>query len=1092
MRKNLIFYKFGLILSIQASLVFASFPEYSSNPYTFHIDAPVYVDNFFVEDLNKDGLKDFIYRTTTHLYAYDHSGTNQLWPAIAIGYPGVDINNHGVKFSAADVDGDNTIEIVALTDTDSLVVISGMTGAIERKWEVPNLLADQMASHVQIVNLDDGIKNHFAIVQTSDISIEYHDAVHIGYYVNRSLIAINLLTGNVLWRVEQNNNLTDGYYEGYWGQAHGPFFAADVDADGYDEVIGGNMIQEDGTVVNLNYPTSWVGIDNGNSYIDHLDAISVGDFRPDWPGIEWVLSTEDNTGAQSYQRASLMRSSGLVWSSENTIFADWQRAYKEPQHTAVGNFDNSRSSCEIWVRSRLNGGDDEPSQWPWMFDISGNLIYNYKMSEKLPKGFHPESNSLGIEFVWTIDWKGGPVESITGRARWSDLYTKGPIGIFNAVTGDSVWTSMKRAPNLNCGMIYVADIAGDAREEIIAYDTVDQTIKVFWNSETNPYPVKPDKWDDPLYTKVKQNWNNYSPGSYTYTGYPTTSNVQVTDITPVGATVQWDTDQPSTSQVLYGVTPELGQNSPVNSTLVTHHSVTISGLLINTDYYFRTKSINDYSKIGFSQDGVIELIELTAAQMTSLEKNGTHTLRLNWTASPGITEYNVYRDTDPFFEADTVNGTNLYASKVSDEDANTAGIQWTDAAATCGDATQQTFYRIVPVIYHYEGPQSNALGEYDFNLVTTSATKFNAIALPMLPSGVTSAYSLSQYIPRCNSVARWNVAHQAFEQYIPGTTYNNFAVNAGDVYYVNIRKDTCLTFIGNVSSPVYSLVHNSVTSSFNDIMLPFEKSDIHRASELAADIPNCDGVIRWDALTQSYKQYVPGNQSTNFDVATGMGYGVSVTASVIWPSGSSKTILRESSEVVATTSSSAPHAVWGYWTDPKKELPFKAYLSRAGQDTVTQNAPGCISGASCWLVQCAAFDHPWSVGDTLVVDFYSDGKRILQTRQALSDKAHDQVDMNMFVSGPTHHALNPNYPNPFNSKTVIPYEVSGNHRVTISIYNTLGQLVRTLKDGDHEAGRYTAVWDGRGRFNETLPSGIYIVRLSMPGYQQSMRIIYLK
>ncbi len=75
---------------------------------------------------------------------------------------------------------------------------------------------------------------------------------------------------------------------------------------------------------------------------------------------------------------------------------------------------------------------------------------------------------------------------------------------------------------------------------------------------------------------------------------PTISNVQATNVTSSGATITWTTDSPSTSQVNYGLTSSYGSQSPLNGTLVTNHSVTLSGLQADTTYHYQAVSTNDY------------------------------------------------------------------------------------------------------------------------------------------------------------------------------------------------------------------------------------------------------------------------------------------------------------------------------------------------------------------------------------------------------------------------------------------------------------------------------------------------------------------
>ncbi len=78
---------------------------------------------------------------------------------------------------------------------------------------------------------------------------------------------------------------------------------------------------------------------------------------------------------------------------------------------------------------------------------------------------------------------------------------------------------------------------------------------------------------------------------------------------------------------------------------------------------------------------------------------------------------------------------------------------------------------------------------------------------------------------------------------------------------------------------------------------------------------------------------------------------------------------------------------------------------------------------------------------------------------------------------PTDFRLAQNYPNPFNPDTRIEYELAVPDDIELSIFNLLGERVRTLFKGGREAGSHLALWDGRNEQGVALPSGIYVYRL---------------
>ena len=81
---------------------------------------------------------------------------------------------------------------------------------------------------------------------------------------------------------------------------------------------------------------------------------------------------------------------------------------------------------------------------------------------------------------------------------------------------------------------------------------------------------------------------------------PNVSYVASWDITNTGATVSWSTDQLSTTQLAYGTTTALGQLSPLQTTLVNSHGVTLTGLNPGTTYYFVAQSTNAGGTTGSS------------------------------------------------------------------------------------------------------------------------------------------------------------------------------------------------------------------------------------------------------------------------------------------------------------------------------------------------------------------------------------------------------------------------------------------------------------------------------------------------------------
>ena len=94
-------------------------------------------------------------------------------------------------------------------------------------------------------------------------------------------------------------------------------------------------------------------------------------------------------------------------------------------------------------------------------------------------------------------------------------------------------------------------------------------------------------------------------------------------------------------------------------------------------------------------------------------------------------------------------------------------------------------------------------------------------------------------------------------------------------------------------------------------------------------------------------------------------------------------------------------------------------------------------------------------------------------------------------------ALLANYPNPFNPETWIPYQLAKPADVSVTIYASDGNVVRTLALGHQEAGMYkhrtqAAYWDGKNELGESVASGLYFYTLTAGDFAATRRMLILK
>jgi len=98
---------------------------------------------------------------------------------------------------------------------------------------------------------------------------------------------------------------------------------------------------------------------------------------------------------------------------------------------------------------------------------------------------------------------------------------------------------------------------------------------------------------------------------------------------------------------------------------------------------------------------------------------------------------------------------------------------------------------------------------------------------------------------------------------------------------------------------------------------------------------------------------------------------------------------------------------------------------------------------------------------------------------------------------PTQTRLLGNYPNPFNPETWIPFQLSQDAEVRLTIYDVTGNTVRKMELGHLTSGSYSQTekeiyWDGKTETGEQVGSGTYFYQLQAGDYTATRKMVILK
>ena len=181
-------------------------------------------------------------------------------------------------------------------------------------------------------------------------------------------------------------------------------------------------------------------------------------------------------------------------------------------------------------------------------------------------------------------------------------------------------------------------------------------------------------------------------------------------------------------------------------------------------------------------------------------------------------------------------------------------------------------------------------------------------------------------------------------------------------------------------------------------------------------------------------------------------------------------------------------------------------LGKTGQNAADVNDDGIVNIADLVLVAGA-------LGNSAAApSLYLQSLRTLtaaEVKMWLSQAQHLNLSDAMSLRGvlflqqlltaltPKEMALLPNYPNPFNPETWIPYQLAKDADVTLHIYAVNGTLVRTLTLGHQSAGMYqnrsrAAYWDGKNALGESVASGVYFYTLTAGDFTATRKMLIRK
>ena len=310
--------------------------------------------------------------------------------------------------------------------------------------------------------------------------------------------------------------------------------------------------------------------------------------------------------------------------------------------------------------------------------------------------------------------------------------------------------------------------------------------------------------------------------------------------------------------------------------------------------------------------------------------------------------------------------------------------------------------------------------------------------------------------------------------------------------------------VGDYFGNVYNV---TLVKGLNMISVPLAPPKPMTAKILAAQT-GATTVITLDTANQQFVGWTPDAPDDGFAIEGGQGYIVNVTKARQFAFvGAPWSTQTEDTAAAPAISVETPQAqdAWAFVVSGHLEgkPAFDGYQvmvrNMRTNSTITASVQGdYFAAANADLARRSIVQ----VGDVIEVrvigpngNVESDTHSYKVTPESIADAVLSiRLDS---IGKPKLTQLLQNFPNPFNPETWIPYQLEKSADVTLQIYDTTGDIVRTLDLGFKQEGFYmtrttAAYWDGRNNIGERVASGVYFYSLQTPDFSATRKMLILK
>ena len=523
-------------------------------------------------------------------------------------------------------------------------------------------------------------------------------------------------------------------------------------------------------------------------------------------------------------------------------------------------------------------------------------------------------------------------------------------------------------------------------------------------------------------TSIQSSTKNFTTAAVADTAHPVISNLQATAVAQSGGVsiaFTWTTDKLASSFVDYDTQDSLATQQAIGTqTGSIQHSLTVTGLALNTQYFYQVGSanVNDARvPASTSTSSTLNITTPASADATApsvptiAAKDGNGAVLLRWSKSidvSGIKGYNLSR------------GGSLLVSNVTD-------TTFLDQTVTNGTGYTYTAVAV-----------DNANNSSSASSASTSVTP-GTTRVPTAPTGRTrpDTVSVKPIVIVENSTAVLGDASRATLTY-------SFQVATDSLFASIIASETGIGQ-GTTGNPTH-----------------WQILDVGRPDSTALV-----GATRYWWRSSAFDGAFSGPYSTSKQFVTSNAKPTAVALA----------------SMIASPDRGVVAVEWVVGRSDLLQAGFNVYRSQ-------QRDVGFV----------LMTEHPLT-SVTNAFRFTDGAVRVGQEYFYLIEAVSTDGTTERFgpisvkVGAPTSFSLKQNAPNPFNPSTTIRFDLPQADRVTLVVYNLLGQeVIRLIDNVAFEAGYQSVVWNGRNANGQSTSSGVYLYRVTAGEFVSAKKMLLLK